>query len=65
MGVMFKLIKKDIGNHKGKYVLISTETLSEMEGESRHGIILKEGRMEQGGGKDLKQHTLGNKQVMT
>lgn len=55
----FKLIKKDTGNHKVHYVIISTKTLSEIEDENRHDIILKEGEMKQRGGKKIKITNMG------
>ena len=40
-------------------MIIPTETLWEIEDENRHGIILKEGRVEQGGGKKIKITNMG------
>ena len=47
-------------NHKGHYVIISTETLKEIKDENKHDTILnKEGRAEQEGGKRLKTKNMG------
>ena len=46
-------------SREGHYVIITTETLREIEDESRHDIILKEGKMEQGGGKKTKMVDTG------
>ena len=48
-----------MGNHQGHYVIIATETLKEMEDANRHGIILKGGKAEQGGGKKIKTLNMG------
>ena len=56
---LFKLIKEETSNHQGHYVIITTETLREIEDENRHDIILKEGKMEQGGGKKTKMVDTG------
>ena len=51
---LFKLIKEETSNHQGHYVIITTETLREIEDENRHDVILKGGKSEQGGGKKIK-----------
>ena len=56
---IFKLIKEGTSNHQGRYVIIATETLREIEDENRHDIILEEGRTEQGGGKQIKMVNAG------
>ena len=56
---IFKLIKEEVGNHQGRYVIIATETLKEIEDENRHVIILKGGKAEQGGGKKVKMTNMG------
>ena len=51
---LFKIIKEETSNHQGHYIIIPTETLREIEDENRHDIILKKGKIEEGGGKKIK-----------
>ena len=52
---VFKLVRRDIGNHKCHYAITPTEISKEIKDKNRHNVILKEGKEEQGGGERLIQ----------